>query len=217
VGRGTPPEVASLPRLLPLFPLPDVVLFPSVPLPLHVFEPRYRKLTADVLQSHKLVGMTLLRPGWKADYHGRPPVFPVGCAGRIEKWEALGGGRFNVLLRGVSRFRILEEQAGEPYRLASIQSLGDEGADAASLEGARSKVLAAIGRASDGPSLLVLQPGIGPDVLVNALSQTLDLAPLERQSLLDCDTLLGRYGRLLEILEFKQLEQRYGRGGTGVH
>ena len=211
------PEAQRLPRLIPLFPLPDAVLFPQVPLPLHVFEPRYLKLTADALEGHRIIGMTLLRPGWEADYHGRPPVFPVGCAGRIEKWEALDGGRFNIVLRGIARFRILEEQPGEPYRLATIEPLGDEGADAASLDAARAKVLAAIGRASDGPAVLVIQPGIRSDVLVNALSQTLDLSPVERQSLLDCDTLLGRYGRLLEILEFKQLEQTFGRGESGVH
>jgi Lon protease-like protein len=217
VGRGLDPDILSLPRRLPLFPLPDVVLFPRVPLPLHVFEARYRQLTADVLQSHKMIGMTLLRPGWEKDYEGRPAVYPIGCAGRIEKWEAVDGGRFNVMLRGVSRFRIVEEHAGEPYRVASIEPLSDESADEASLEAARRKVLAAIGKASDGPSVLVIQPSIGSDMLVNALSQTLDLSPVERQSLLDCDSLLGRYQRLLEILEFRELEAAYGHGESSVH
>jgi len=217
VGRGIDPDVLSLPRLIPLFPLPNVVLFPHVPLPLHVFEPRYRKMTTDVLESHKLIGIVLLKPGWKADYHGRPPVYPVGCAGRIEKWETLDGGRFNIQLRGVTRFRILQEHPGEPYRLASFEALQDQGADEAALVEARRKVLAAIGKASDGPAVLVIQPSVGPGVLVNALSQTLDLTPVERQSLLDCDSLLGRYDRLLEILEFKQLEQTFGRGDENVH
>jgi Lon protease-like protein len=217
VGRGPDPDVTRLPRLIPLFPLPNVVLFPKVPLPLHVFEPRYRKMTTDVLESHRIIGMTLLRAGWRADCHGRPPVYPIGCAGRVEKWEALEGGRFNITLRGLSRFRIVEEHEGEPYRVATIDPLGDLGADDAALDEARRKVLAAIGKASDGPAVLVIQPSIGADVLVNALSQTLDLTPVERQSLLDCDTLLGRYGRLLEILEFKQLEQTFGRGPDTVH
>ena len=217
MGRGLDPDVVSLPRLIPLFPLPDVVLFPKVPLPLHVFEPRYRKLTTDVLETHKIIGMTLLRSGWEADYYGRPPVYPIGCAGRIEKWEILDGARFNIMLRGLTRFRILEEHTGEPYRLATVEPLEDEGADEAALDEAQRKVLAAIGKASDGPAVLVIQPSIGSDVLVNALSQTLDLTPVERQSLLDCDTLLGRYGRLLEILEFKQLEETFGRGPDMVH
>ena len=217
MGRGLDPDVLSLPPQIPIFPLPNVVLFPKVLLPLHVFEPRYLEMTAHALEGPKVIGMTLLRPGWEADYHGRPPVYPIGCAGRIEKWEALESGRFNITLRGMTRFRILEEHDGEPYRVATVDPLADQGAEPAALDEARRKALAAIGKASDGPSVLVIQPGIGPDVLVNALSQTLDLTPVERQSLLDCDSLLGRYARLLEILEWKQLEQTFGQGPDTVH
>ena len=88
----------SLPSPLPLFPLPDVVLFPHMPLPLHVFEPRYRKMTADAMASHKTIGMTLLKPGWERDYYGRPPVYPVGCAGIVEECWPLEDGRFNIRL-----------------------------------------------------------------------------------------------------------------------
>jgi len=59
--------VSKVPRLIPPFPLPEVVLFPRVSLPLHVFEPRYRKMVADALNTHKTIGMILLRPGWEAD------------------------------------------------------------------------------------------------------------------------------------------------------
>ena len=72
-----------LPATLPLFPLPNVVLFPNVFLPLHIFEPRYRAMVADALKGDRLIGMVLLRPGWESDYEGRPPVFPTGCAGLI--------------------------------------------------------------------------------------------------------------------------------------
>lgn len=205
-----------LPPILPLFPLPNVVLFPQMPLPLHVFEPRYRKMVRDALDSHHTIGMALLQPGWEPDYQGRPPVYPVGCAGRIEQSEPLDEGRFNIVLRGCSRFRILEEHEGEPYRLASVVPLGDAMGDGATLEVMRRQVLAAIGRAADGPASLVLQSELPHDVFVNALCQTLSLAPVERQSLLDCDTILGRYARLLEILDFLLLEQTYGRGKS-VH
>jgi Lon protease-like protein len=208
--------VKALPRLLPLFPLPNVVLFPQMPMPLHIFEPRYRKMVADALDSHRMIGMTLLQPGWEADYQGRPSVYDVGCAGVIEQTEPLEQGRYNVLLRGTVRFRIREEHAGEPYRLAAVETLSDEPGDTASLEAMRRRVLAAIGRASDGPVTLVLQSELPHDVFVNALCQTLTLAPVERQSLLDCDTILARYQRLLEILDFLLLEQRHG-GGKAVH
>jgi uncharacterized protein len=208
--------VKTLPELIPIFPLPNVVLFPQMPMPLHVFEPRYRKMVADALADHQTIGMTLLQPGWEADYEGRPPVYPVGCAGRIERSESLEDGRYNILLRGETRFRVTGERPGEPYRLAAVEPLADAPGDLAEIESKRRAVLAAIGRSSEGPVSLVLQAELPPDLFVNALAQSLDLAPVEKQSLLDCDTIAARYGRLLEILEFLLLEQARG-GGGGVH
>jgi Lon protease-like protein len=206
--------LAELPGIIPLFPLPNAVLFPKMALPLHVFEPRYRKMVVDAWQAHRTIGMMLLKPGWEADYQGRPPLYSHGCAGLIEQCEALEDGRFNIVLRGVSRFRVLEELAGEPYRLAKVEPLADAaGADAASLDAARRRVLAAIGKASDGPALLVIQPELPHEIFVNALAQSMDLTPVERQSLLDCDSVVGRYERLLEVLGFKALESAHGRGG----
>ena len=206
--------MTSIPSTIPLFPLPDVVLFPHMPLPLHVFEPRYRKMTTDAMASHKIIGMTLLKPGWEQDYYGRPPVYPVGCAGLVEECRRLEDGRFNIRLKGVSRFRIVSEQGGEPYRLATVESLTDEVGDATALESGRRKVLAAIGRAADGPSFLVIQPELPPELFVNAVCQALSLSPVEKQSLLDCDTVGRRCARLLEILDFRLLEQTYGPGCT---
>ena len=204
--------MTSIPSTIPLFPLPDVVLFPHMPLPLHVFEPRYRKMTADVMASHQIIGMTLLKPGWDKDYYGRPPVYPVGCAGVVEECRPLEDGRFNIRLKGVSRFRIRSEQGGEPYRLAAVERLTDEIGDAAALESGRERVLAAIGRAADGPSFLVTQPQLPPELFINAVCQALSLSPVEKQSLLDCDTVGRRCERLLEILDFRLLEQTYGPG-----
>ena len=206
----------TLPDFIPLFPLPNVVLFPQMPLPLHIFEPRYRKMVADALASHQTIGMTLLQPGWEADYEGRPPVYPVGCAGTIERSQPLVDGRYNILLRGAMRFRVVAEQEGEPYRLATVEALADVPGDPADIEVKRRAVLAAIGRSSDGPVSLVLQAELPADVFVNALAQSLDLSPVEKQSLLDCDTIAARYGRLLEILDFLLLERSHGGGGT-VH
>ena len=204
--------MTSIPSTIPLFPLPDVVLFPHMPLPLHVFEPRYRKMTADAMAGPRIIGMTLLKPGWERDYYGRPPVYPVGCAGLVEECRPLEDGRYNIRLKGVSRFRILSEEAGEPYRLAAIEPLSDEIGDAAALEAGRKRVLAAIGRAADGPSFLVTQPELPAELFVNAVCQALSLSPVEKQSLLDCDTVGRRCERLLEILDFRILEQTYGTG-----
>ena len=107
--------------LLPLFPLPNVVLFPNVFLPLHIFEPRYREMVADALSSDRMIGMVLLKPGWQHGYEGRPPVYPIGCSGVITHVERLEDGRYNIVLRGVERFRILEEDRRRLYRLASVE------------------------------------------------------------------------------------------------
>src|SRR6476661_1177747 len=101
-------------ELLPLFPLPNVFL------PLHIFEARYREMVADAVASDRLIGMVLLRPGWERDYEGRPPIYPVGCSGVITHAERLDDGRYNIVLRGVERFRILEEEGSRSYRSATI-------------------------------------------------------------------------------------------------
>src|SRR5215212_11484498 len=112
-----------LPPTIPIFPLPNVVLFPNVFLPLHIFEPRYRAMLADALAGDRIIGMTLLMPGYEADYQGRPPVYPIGCAGVITHSEQLPDGRSNLVLRGIEKFRILEEDASREYRLARVEAL----------------------------------------------------------------------------------------------
>ncbi len=117
-----------------LFPLPNVVFFPFVMLPLHIFEPRYREMTADALAGDRLIAMVLLRPGWEEDYEGKPALYPVGCLGRIVAEQRLADGRFNLLLRGLSRVRLLDElEQGKLYRSARVRPL-PEVAPAASAE-----------------------------------------------------------------------------------
>ena len=80
------------PSTLPLFPLPNVVLFPGVFLPLHIFESRYRAMTEDALSGDRMIGMALLKPGFEAEYEGRPPIYPVGCVGLVEAARAREAG-----------------------------------------------------------------------------------------------------------------------------
>jgi len=204
------------PLLLALFPLPSVVLFPGMPMPLHVFEPRYRRMVEDALEARRPIGMTLLRPGWEAEYEERPPVYAIGCAGVIDRHERLADGRYNLLLRGVSRFRILGEQDGEPYRLATVEMLDEAPGDAAALDGLVRRLLAAVAQAADGPATLVLRGEVPTETLVNGLAQALPLEPVEKQSLLDCDTIEARAARLVEIMEFHRLRRTSG-GGSAVH
>src|ERR1700741_2500528 len=98
-----------LPATIPIFPLPNVVLFPNVFLPLHIFEDRYRAMVGDALDEDRIIGMVLLRPGWESPYEGRPAVYPVGCAGLITHAERLPDGRYNIVLQGIEKFRIQDE------------------------------------------------------------------------------------------------------------
>jgi hypothetical protein len=111
---------------IPIFPLPDVVLFPHTLLPLHIFEPRYREMVRDCVAGDKRLGMALLRPGWEQGYYGRPPVHPIAGAGEIIQHEELPDGRFNILLRGTMRIGITAElPEGKPYRVARARPLPD--------------------------------------------------------------------------------------------
>lgn len=111
---------------VPLFPLPNVVLFPRAVLPLHIFEPRYRAMTADVLRGDRQIAMALLKPGWEKNYYSRPDIEPIVCVGRILTHEALPDGCYNFLLQGQARARILSERPGGAYRVARLQPLAED-------------------------------------------------------------------------------------------
>ena len=198
--------------LLPLFPLPNVVLFPSVFLPLHIFEPRYREMVADALTSDRMIGMVLLKPGWEDDYEGRPPVYPIGCSGVMTHAERLADGRFNIVLRGVERFRIVAEDHGRGYRRAVVDLLA-EGAlsphDRAAIRNQRSKLETLLAPAVEHPDAEAKIPAAMADEdLVNALAQYLDLEPLEKQALLEKPCLRSRAESLVELLEMKIMMAR---------
>jgi Lon protease-like protein len=140
----------ELPALVPLFPLPNVVLFPRAVLPLHIFEERYKQMTADVLRSHRQVAMALLRAGWEKDYYGRPAIEPVVCVGTILSHERLADGRYNFLLQGHTRARVSREvrQGEEPYRLAELARLEEVPAPEAELAELRGRLAALLARES---------------------------------------------------------------------
>src|ERR1700739_321243 len=113
--------MADLPTIIPIFPLPNLVLFPGVTVPLHIFEPRYREMVADVAQTHGTIGMIMLKGDWEREYYAYPDIFTIGCAGRISSLEKLPDGRFNLSLAGISAFRGTRETHPHPYRQAEVQ------------------------------------------------------------------------------------------------
>lgn len=115
---------------LPIFPLPNVVLFPGTGLPLHVFEERYRAMTRDVLAGRRLIAIAQLKPGFEAEYTGRPAVYQVCGVGRVTRERERADGRFDLLLEGVARVSILEELPPKrPYRLVRACRLSDQQSD----------------------------------------------------------------------------------------
>ncbi|MFM7144511.1 MAG: LON peptidase substrate-binding domain-containing protein [Alphaproteobacteria bacterium] len=207
-------------EFLSLFPLPNVVLFPGVDLPLHVFEPRYREMVADAMDGDRRIGMVLLRGDWRRDYHGTPPVFALGCACRIETFERLADGRSNLLLKGSRRFEIVEEVPGKPYRRARVRWRDESSSlDASVAADAGTRLRRSIERVFEGTSTRLPDSwwdGL-PDglvALVNRLGFALELDPVEKLSLLDCDLATERCDRLVEMLEFLAAERRLGAGGS---
>jgi len=207
-----------LPAQIPIFPLPSVVLFPEVTLPLHIFEPRYREMVADALTGDRLIGIVLLRPGWEPEYEGRPPIYEVGCVGVISHHERLADGRYNIVLQGVDRVRLTGESDGRPYRRAFIEPLGDPIGlgDREPLREARHRLESLVAPFSEPAGAELKIPASVPDVeLVNALAQYLPLEPVEKQALLERDGVLARCRALVELLEMKAIlskcpTSRYG-------
>jgi uncharacterized protein len=195
-----------LPPTIPLFPLPNVVLFPNVFLPLHVFETRYRVMVADALAGDRIIGMVLLRPGYEVNYEGRPPVYEIGCAGVMTHAEPLADGRFDIVLRGFEKFRLTGEDGGKEYRLGRIDVIPDAVTESERqlLRNQRLRLeavlAAAMERIRGEPKF---PPSVPDEDLVNALAQYLDFDPLEHQALLECSGVLARCRALIDLLEIK--------------
>ena len=189
----------ALPPDIPIFPLEPTMLFPGVERPLHIFEPRYRAMVADALKGDRIIGMTTLKPGYEADYAGRPPIYEIGCAGVITAVEELPGGRFNIVLRGLVKFRVTSEDNSRSYRVARVNALPEvlTGADQSELSKRRLRLEALITKGSGSK----VEPGTTDEELVNMVAQYLPMDQTRRQQLLELDNLLLRAQALIEMIE----------------
>jgi ATP-dependent Lon protease len=119
-------DASAFSGVVRLFPLPNLVLYPHVMQPLHVYEERYRELLCDALATDKLIAMSVLRPGWEQDYDSRPPISEFACLGKVVAHHRLEDGRSNLLLLGVQRVRILRElDPVRSFRKAQVELLED--------------------------------------------------------------------------------------------
>jgi uncharacterized protein len=197
-----------LPSEIPLFPLPNVVLFPAALLPLHIFEPRYRAMVSDALEGERLIGMVMLRPGWERHYEEEPSVYPIGCAGFITHADRLPDGRYNIMLRGFEKFRILDERPArsgeERYRIGQVEPIQEKRTcGPGAIQAARQRLDSFIARSLRRSTDESIPKDIPDADLVNAIAQHLE--PLEKQALLECDNLLDRCEALVELLEMRMM------------
>jgi len=196
-----------LTTVIPVFPLPDVVLFPGVFLPLHIFEMRYRDMIRDSLAADRLVGISLLKKGWEHDPAGRPAIYGVGCVGLISHVEALSDGRYNLVLRGVEKYRVVDEEPRlRAYRRASVEYLSEQATPAERESVSRQKhrlerLLSSVADSRERP----FPANLSDEEVINALAQYLDLEPIERQALLEQDGVARRCSALIELLEMKAM------------
>jgi Lon protease-like protein len=185
--------------LLPLFPLPNIVFFPHTRLPLHVFEPRYRQMIGDALERDKRFGIVLLRPGWEREYFAAPPLHACGTIGTIEHAVPLDDGRFNILVRGDVRFRIVDEVPNAPYRTARVIAQPEAPREPTEAYAQR-EWLAELSRQylrylPEEDTVPEIET-VGLDALTNALIMSLNLDVAEKQTLLEIDDLIARADRV---------------------
>ncbi len=202
-GAGVAFAQVQLPGVIPIFPLQDATLFPKAEHQFHIFEPRYRAMIADALAGNKVIGMVTLRPGYEADYNGRPPIFPIGCAGIILDYEELPDGRYNILLGGVAKFRVESEDNSRPYRVARITPMPEvlDDSEVEPLYKQRQRLEALLSKLSEKLGIAVPPADADDEGVVDVLAQVLPLAPPERQRLLEEPGSLARAAAIIRLLE----------------
>ncbi len=201
---------------LPIFPLADVVVFPGARVPLHLFEPRYRQMVRDALAGERRIGMVVVRPEYLSEMPGDPPVFEIGCEGQIDRAEKLPDGRYNIDLLGTRRFRILDELPRDSrhlYRSARIEPLDEEPGDPDRVPAQRKQIIEMVRqllevvapeRANEiSPGLF---DGVEDIVFVNSLAQSLEFSAVEKQALLEANSVSDRCDGLSGLLRFRLAE-----------
>ncbi len=217
---------------IPIFPLANVVLFPKLRVPLYIFEPRYRQMTREALDGARRIGMVTLRPDHIEDTAGDPPVFSIGCEGRIVQSELLADGGYNVVLLGARRFEILSEQLPDGdrlYRTAEVALLSEASTresppndpaenNPVHAAKARSTIVELLhellqheqAEAQDSGFDAELFEACDDELFVNALAQSLNFGAAEKQSLIECSDVPGRLQQLLALLQFRLAARRSG-------
>lgn len=187
-------------RRLSIFPLTGAILFPGLQMPLHIFEPRYRALVSDALARDRRIAM--IQPQRPVE---GAPLFTIGCVGRIDDVEALDDGRFNIVLEGESRFRMLRElDVTTPFRQIEAELLDEpeeeylSSIERASFEREARHFADAQGYSVDWDSVTRLDDAS----LIDGVSQIAPFDPASKQALLEADTISERCELLIQLMQF---------------
>lgn len=203
---------------LPIFPLTSVVLFPTLRVPLFIFEPRYREMIVDALAGDRMIGMVTIPLEHASETQGDPPVYPIGCAGTLDPCNRREDGTFEIVLHGTSRFRIVEEvrpRADQLYRSARVEWLRDDlestdDAKVAQLRSALQNDLCQLFEQTAPNRVATLQSDaiqqLDPTTFINSLSVGLDFSTPEQQRLLEAASVAERYESMLTLVRFRLAE-----------
>lgn len=196
-----------------LFPLPDCVVFPHVIQPLHVFESRYRDLVDEALTGDSLIAMAVLMPGWEGNYEGRPRLFPTACLGRIATHHRYDDGRYNLLLHGLRRIRLVRELAAtKSFREAVVDVVYDKYPEQTSTAQSAShrrllEVLGELGRKrpeAKDPLRQLLDGDVPLGALTDIVAYALPLETEFKQRLLEESDVEARAAMLVDRLGSKR-------------
>jgi uncharacterized protein len=203
-------------RRLSVFPLGGAILFPRMHLPLHIFEPRYRALVSDAMARDQRIGMIQPR-----DEGRTPPLFGVGCIGRIGDIEALEDGRFNIVLEGEARFRLIRElDVATAFRQVEAEVMSEEDDDPGilsapergALEGESRRFAQRLGYGVDWDAVGRLDD----ETFVNAIAQVAPFDVASKQALLEAGTLADRSEMLVQLMQFHMRGDKPGAGPSSI-
>ena len=216
MGRRHPPaavenpvriDALAKPTRLSIFPLPGALLFPGMQMPLHIFEPRYRALVGDALVRDRRIAM--IQP--QRPIEGAP-LYTVGCVGRIGEIEAMDDGRFNLILEGVSRFRVVRElDVAKAFRQVEAELLPED-ADETLTHAQRGGFEREARHFADSQGYSVDWKSVerlDDRSLINGVSQIAPFDPASKQALLEANSLSERCELLVQLMQF------FGRRDSG--
>ena len=198
--------------ITPLFPLPNVVLFPKTPMPLYIFEERYRTMVREVLAGNGELVIALLRGGSEPGYASLNAVHDIACLGKIETYEELEDGKYNIVVVGLHRVRIVREVQHSPYRRVEVEMLEEATCDERAVDIVERHnhlggLFAKFTELATGvkQQALELMPQLDFESLVNMVAMTLNLDIEQKQALLEIDNTAQRCDVLIPVLQ-QQLE-----------